>query len=280
MKRIVSFLMILLLISSKTNAEQLSIDDCSFEVKFLLSPEKVLAGESMLSEAIAEKFGLAGDYTVIDVVYLETADRSFINDGWVNRIRWKRGKKKPERTYKKRYNVAGDDQASILSCLEKVASDGIDVRSEACSLEVDWGYSKMTLSATWETSGKYKDYQSLQQFTTEDLISYFAETMPSEECDWKYPGWAAGAFTHAQKAGIISLNRIKGVWEDTESAIYKAAGRGNRDCRRRFSRRQKDLYYRRVRRLRGCLCQRTQLRVYSGGMKGFPIHSLFQIEET
>ena len=216
LKRMVSFLIILVFISSNTNAEQLSSADISFEVKFLLSPEKVLTSGSMLSESIMEEFGLAGDYTVYDVVYLETADQSFINEGWVNRIRWKRGKKKPERTCKKRYAVSGDDQASILSCLEKVVSDGIDVQSENCSLEIDWGYSKMTLSATWETSGKYKDYQSLQEFTTADLISYFAETMPSEERNWKSPGWADEELAHAQKAGIVTLNRIKGVWEDTE----------------------------------------------------------------
>ena len=64
--------------------------------------------------------------------------------------------------------------------------------------------------------GKYKDYQSLQQFTTEDLISFFADTMSADERNWKTPGWAAEELTHAQKAGIISVNRIKGMWEDTK----------------------------------------------------------------
>ncbi|MBO5567381.1 MAG: leucine-rich repeat protein [Clostridia bacterium] len=209
-------ILLLLIGSTVGDAEQSVMDQISYEVKFLLSPDKVLNENRQLTEAIADQFSLEPSYTPIDVIYLETADRTFLSEGWVNRIRWKDGKKKPEVTCKKRSTVAGEDPAAILAALDRVASGGIDLQSDSCSLEVDWGYSKMTLSVTWEASGKFKDYQSLKQFNTGDAIAYFAEFMPVEEKDWNNPGWGTENLARAQKVGITVLNRVKGIWEDTE----------------------------------------------------------------
>lgn len=217
MKRAVSLIMLMLLIGSiGAYADHSITDQLSFEVKFLLSPDKVLTENHVLTETVARQFSLETEYTPIDVIYLETTDRAFISEDWVNRIRWKEGKQKPERTCKKRYPVAGNDPASILSALGNAVADGIDLRSDSCSLQIDWGYSKMTLSITWESSGRFKDYQSLEQFSTEDAISYFAEFMPADEIDWNRPGWGKENLARAQKVGIISYKRIKGSWEGTE----------------------------------------------------------------
>ena len=105
-------------------ADQAIMDQVSFEVKFFLSPDKALAENHLLTEAVADQFSLGQEYTPIDVIYLETADRAFTSEGWVNRIRWKEGKKKPECTCKKRYPVAGDDQASILAAALSVIQPG------------------------------------------------------------------------------------------------------------------------------------------------------------
>ena len=209
-------ILIFLLGSTRGYADQAIMDQVSFEVKFFLSPDKVLAENHLLTEAVADQFSLGQEYTPIDVIYLETADRAFTSDGWVNRIRWKEGKKKPECTCKKRYPVAGDDQASILAALESAAADGIDLQSESPSLQIDWGYSRMTLSVAWESSGIFKDYQNLKQFSTGDAISFLSECMPAEELDWLRPGWGKDNLARAQKVGIVSFNRIKGIWEDTE----------------------------------------------------------------
>ena len=219
LKRAISPIMLiilLLLLGSTVGHAELSVmDKISYEVKFLLSPDKVLTVNHQLAEEVADQFGVGASYTPIDVIYLETADRTFLSEGWVNRIRWKGGKKKPELTCKKRCPVTGEDPAAVLAALDRVAADGIDLQSDSCSLEVDWGSSQMTLSVTWEASGKFKDYQSLDQFNTGDAISYFAEFMPLEEKDWNYPGWGTDNLARAQRVGI-KMFRVKGIWEDTE----------------------------------------------------------------
>lgn len=208
---------LLLLIGSTVGyAEQSVMDQVSYEVKFLLPPDKVLTENRQLTETIANQFSLEAAYTPIEVIYLETADRTFLSEGWVNRIRWKDGKKKPELTCKKRCPVEGEDPEAIQAALDRVASCGIDPQSDNCSLEVDWGCSKMTLSVTWEASGKYRDYQSLKQFNTGDAIAFYAEFMPMEEKDWNDPGWGTDHLARAQKVGITVLNRVKGIWEGTE----------------------------------------------------------------
>ena len=151
---IMLFILLLLIGSSAGYAEQSVMDQVSYEVKFLLAPDKVLTGDHRLTEAAADQFGLGADYTPIDVIYLETADRTFLSEGWVNRIRWKRGKKKPELTCKKRYTVSSEDPAAVLVALGRVAADGIDLQSNSCALEVDWGSSKMTLSVNLGSLGQ------------------------------------------------------------------------------------------------------------------------------
>ena len=189
----------------------------SFEVKFLLDSGKALTGQQP-AEALKTEFALE-ECRAIDVIYLETPDRAFIGDGWVNRIRWKTWKKKPECTFKKRYAVSGTDPSAILDALNRVREDALDVSSDACTTEIDWNYSKMTLSVTWESSGKYGDYQSLSQFNTGDDIDFAAAAMPDEEVDWKSAGWGRKALSRAQKIGPLRLMRAKGTWQGTEVSL-------------------------------------------------------------
>ena len=229
MKRAVPFLIAMLLLALPVygSAGQVLPEIDSYEVKFLLDPQKALADNHMLTEEIQRQFRVEEECTAIDVIYLETADRAFDREGWVNRIRWKRGKKKPEHTCKKRYTVAGMEPEDILMALENAVSDGMEVLSDDCSAEIDWGYSQMTLSLTWESSVKYKDYQSLRQFSTEDAIAYFAASMPEEEIDWKRKGWGRETLARAQKAGIATFLRYKGAWEGTSVTFDTVAIPGN-----------------------------------------------------
>ena len=217
-RAIALFMQIVLLLSIGSSvgcAEQSVMDQISYEVKFFLAPDKVLTENHQLTEAVANQFSLEAEYKPIDVIYLETPERTFQSEGWVNRIRWKDGKKKAELTCKMRCPVDGEGPADILAALDRVASRGIDPRSDSCSLEVDWGCSQMTLSVTWEDSGKFKDYQSLEQFNTEDAIAFFSEFMPTEEKDGNNPGWGTEYLARAQKVGI-TMSRVKGILEDTE----------------------------------------------------------------
>ena len=190
-----------------------------FEIKFLLDSDQVLTDEHLLTDDFRALIGAGTDYRSIDVIYLETEGRDFLNEGWVNRIRWKENKKKIECICKKRYPLSGEDAAAIRAALAQAEADGFVFSDTAYSAQIDWGFSKMTLSAEKEASGKYKNYHSLSQFSTADAIDFFQRTMPDEERNWGRDHLGASMLKQAQKAGPLQYRRLKGSWEGTEADV-------------------------------------------------------------
>ena len=190
-----------------------------FEIKFLLDSDQVLTDEHLLTDDFRALIGAGTEYRSIDVIYLETEGRDFLNEGWVNRIRWKEGKKKIERSYKKRYPLSGEDAEDVRAALAQAEADGFTFSDKAYSAQIDWGFSKMTLSVETEASGKYKDYHSLSQFSTADAIDFFQSAMPDEERDWGENRLGAAMLAQARKVGPLQYRRIKGSWEGTEADV-------------------------------------------------------------
>ena len=79
----------------------------------------------------------------IDVIYLDTPARDCLRAGWVSRIRVKEGKPRYTITYKMRYPVQDGD---VDSALATARADGLTLQKGQYPAEIDWGYSKMTLS--------------------------------------------------------------------------------------------------------------------------------------
>jgi len=220
-KRTMAFILLLFCLCCAVPfpAYALGESQVDFEIKFLLDSDKVLTDEHLLTDDFRALIGAGTDYRSIDVIYLETEGRDFLNEGWVNRIRWKENKKKIECTCKKRYSLSGEDAAAIRAALAQAEADGFVFSDTAYSAQIDWGFSKMTLSAEKEVSGKYKDYRSLSQFSTADAIKFFEKTMPDEERDWGEKRWGAAMLAQAQKVGPLQYRRIKGSWEGTEADV-------------------------------------------------------------
>ncbi|MBQ1491797.1 MAG: hypothetical protein IIZ39_07530 [Blautia sp.] len=87
---------------------------------------------------------------------------------------------------------------------------------EEMSLEVDWGYTKMTLSVSWETEEKHLSFTRLSEFDNESARRYLLAAMPLKERNWKEESWGANMAEKAIMAGPIRYMRIKGSWEDIE----------------------------------------------------------------
>ena len=189
-------------------ADQENVGELSYEVKFLLDSELVLDGETRLEDQIRSLFHMEGDYKQIDVVYLETPERAFLREGWINRLRQKAGKEKIERTYKKRYPVIHGD---IDAALAQAVNDGFG----AYDAQIDWGYADMTLSLSVEDSDQHPERKNLSQFTAEDAVRFFEETMPQEERG------LSDLFSGAQKVGPVRFLRIKGSWQDIEEVTIE-----------------------------------------------------------
>ena len=200
---------LLLPLSGMAAPKKDKLTEPSFEVKFLLDPNRVLGSDFLFTPEFLDLFHLPEDgYTSIDVLYLETADRAFISRGWVNRLRLKDGKKKIERTYKKRYPLSGTGPQDIHAALLQAEADGFSFGKDAYEAEIEWGYDQMTLSVSLEDSQKHEEYTSLGEFSTDEAVAFLKEAMPEEEA------WGRSVLDQAQSLGPLRFLRIKGSWED------------------------------------------------------------------
>ena len=174
-------------------SDDLSQYDLSYEVKLLLDSQKVLGDDHLLKEEWKQAFGITEDYLPIEVMYLDTPEKDFHREGWINRLRLKSGKKKAERTYKKRYPVAGAD---IAAACEAAKKDGFIIPDPSENTEktdekekndadelfeagIDWGYEKMTLSLSCEDSAKLKGHDSLASISGDEAKAFLLEIMPA-----------------------------------------------------------------------------------------------------
>lgn len=196
----------------------------SCEVKFLLDPEQVLDGEQHLKKEWEQALGITEDWRPIDVMYLETPDRDFQQEGWNNRLRWKDGKKKAERTYKKRYSVTDLDIAAACEAAEK---DGFRISGKSAEpdgekgfeAQIDWGYEEMTLSFSLDSSAALKGHDSLASVTEAEAKDFMKSAMPEKEADWKESRWGINMIDQSKMAGPVRFLRAKGSLRDREITV-------------------------------------------------------------
>ena len=180
----------------------------AFEVKFVLD-EKVLdaSDKSKIDSAYIETFGL-NKVTPINVVYIDTDDRTFLNAGWINRLRVKGGADKFEYTFKKRYSVEGDN---IDAAVAKAKADGlVDAGFEA---EIDWSFDKMTLSYKLDVDVSNEGFEALALPSVADAVKTANSNMPKIEMNTNKKNWGSKALKSSGFVGPVVFNRYKGKFE-------------------------------------------------------------------
>lgn len=177
------------------------------ELKFLLDTDTVLDEEHLLRQNLREAFQTGDEYKTIGAMYLDTEDRDFLNAGWINRIRLKDGKSKYTICYKKRYSVEGNDYEAALAAAR---ADGFSPDDGRFSTEIDWGYSRMTLSFSTEVELKMKEKQNIDLLGYASAIRMIADNMPPEEKDLGDEGRGLQLLGRIQIAGPIHYRRYTG----------------------------------------------------------------------
>ena len=210
--------------SEELSSEDLSLIDLSYEVKLLLDPQKVLDDDHLLKEDWKQAFGITNDYLPIEVIYLETSEKDFKREGWINRLRLKSGKQKVECTFKKRYPVTGTEIAAACEDAKKdgfVLPDKTDKETGDNLFEagIDWGYEEMTLSLSAKDSSKLKDNESLASLTDDEAKAFLLKAMPDIEADWKQSQWGITTLERSRTVGPIRFLRAKGNLENQNVTI-------------------------------------------------------------
>ncbi|MCR4626454.1 MAG: hypothetical protein K5640_02295 [Treponema sp.] len=181
-------------------------EDIPFEVKFILD-NKVLdeSDKTSISKTYIEAFGL-GKPTPINVTYLDNKKKAFNEAGWTNRLRVKGGAKKFEYTYKKRYAVT---DGNIDAALALAKADGFADQKEL-EPEIDWGYSKMTLSYSMDYEPSNEGYGDLVLPELADGLKVAAENMPAIEANFGKKNWGTKALKKGKFVGPIVYKKYKG----------------------------------------------------------------------
>lgn len=216
MKKIrLAALLILTIAASLAFGHPAQAEEMGVEVKFLLDENLVLDENNDLTPAYQELFGTGDEYITGTLMYLETPERSFIDEGWINRLRWRGDKKKPSLTCKKRYSVEGDD---LDGALAKALADGFDASDdEVYEAEVDWSFDSMTLGFTNET--KFELPEGMDDLAQLDLAGALAiahDNMPAEEANWAGENWGLEAIMNARIVGPLVYKRYTGTFEGHE----------------------------------------------------------------
>ena len=186
----------------------------SCEIKLLLDSDLVLDEDQLLTQELRDYFQTGEEYKTIHVAYLDTAERDYLNEGWINRIRLQ--EEKPEKgfelTYKKRYRISGTD---VDDAVRRAVADGFDLSDGEWEAEVEWGFSHMTLSVSHEANVDAGELKSVAELTPETGLSMVEQNMPAEERDWTTEQWGSRALESAQLVGPVFFTRYSGKYKDT-----------------------------------------------------------------
>ncbi|MDR2533123.1 MAG: hypothetical protein LBC82_09820 [Oscillospiraceae bacterium] len=126
------------------------------EVKFLLDPALVLDSNGNLLSSVSNLFGGLGRDRgrSVTMQFMDTPDRDFNNEGWINRIRcrpWNQPGEGYQITYRKRIPIETVNYATIKEAIDNAYADGFG----NWEMTIDWSYDSavLTLSHTVETGG-------------------------------------------------------------------------------------------------------------------------------
>ncbi|KAK0644318.1 hypothetical protein B0T16DRAFT_195468 [Cercophora newfieldiana] len=182
-----------------------------YEIKLLLNPDVALDPVAHKPTAeLLSLFSASPTPTQMNVQFLDDDDKSIYNAGWSPRIRRTEGKPL-ELTYKKRYPITGEDVHTALSAAN---SDGFDASDTKYEAQVEWGYSKMTLSVTREKKVDDGEVDALSLPDAEKSRKMLIDEAPGKFKDFGgTEDWGVRALSAARVYGPILAERYVGTWD-------------------------------------------------------------------
>lgn len=179
----------------------------NYEIKFLLDSEEIVSNSGKLQKDYRNLFETGSSYETISVLYIETEDYDFNNQGWCNRLRTKENSDKFELTYKKRYSIQNGNIDNVLTLANE---DGFDCSDTNYKAQIDWGYNKMMLSLSRKKTVSNKGYDNLELPKKSDAINILKKEMPGKENNWLYDGWGKDTIEDGKKCGSLSYLKYQG----------------------------------------------------------------------
>ncbi|WUH92953.1 hypothetical protein OG900_24465 [Streptomyces sp. NBC_00433] len=196
----------------------------TYEVKIDLTTSALDASHAPTA-AVKSAFGISGSSKARSYEYFDTSALALNAQGWDVRLRHKSGSDFEE-TYKKRYPVTGGD---IDAALDQANDEGFDSSDTNYDAEVDWGYSKQTLSFSNEKSHSDSGYSGTAMPSGTTGRSWVVGEIPGKLEDWNSKNWGADTLKSSVAQGPVTSQVWSGAWESSDDAgievlPVKAAG--------------------------------------------------------
>jgi hypothetical protein len=185
----------------------------TYEVKIDLTAS-ALDSSHAPTAAVRSAFGISGSASARSYEYFDTSALDLNAQGWDVRLRHKSGKDFEE-SYKKRFPVAGGD---IDAALDEANDEGFDSSDTNYDAEVDWGYSKQTLSFSNEKSHSGSGYSGTSMPSASTGLSWLVNEIPGKLEDWNYDNWGKDTLKASRAHGPVTSQVWGGAWESSGDA--------------------------------------------------------------
>ncbi|MFG1795676.1 hypothetical protein [Nocardia sp. NPDC049149] len=186
----------------------------SYEIKLNLGAT-ALDSTGALTPEVRSTFGLGGTPKELAYEYFDTAGLDLNAAGWSVRLRHKAGSDF-DLNYKKRFPVADGALDAALTQANKQGFDSSDTDYEA---QVDWTYSKMTLSFATKKSESAKGYQGTALPSESDARALLVARLPGKLKDWSAANWGKDTLKASRQHGPVQAKDWTGTWQGTDIDI-------------------------------------------------------------
>jgi len=202
-----------------TESPQVAAAVPNYEVKLFLDPVKVLDVEFKPTKKIDRALDLKNSNRKIAMQFLDAArsapDKPSLlqGAGWNVRVRRFEDSDKLELTYKRRYDI---EPGKLAHALATASADGFHANESDYAAQVEWGFTKETLSFTRKKEFKAKHTAELALPSEAELQLLAIQEIPGKLDRAQAPGWARGILTTGHVYGPVLGKRWAGDWQGPE----------------------------------------------------------------
>ncbi|MFD9001547.1 hypothetical protein ACFV0T_11340 [Streptomyces sp. NPDC059582] len=201
------------LFTTTTPAQAASNAVPTYEVKINLTTAALDASHNPLA-AVKSAFGITGSAKARSYTYYDTDALALNAQGWDVRLRHKSGSSFEE-SYKKRFTVTNGDIDAALTTANAAGFSSSDTNYDA---EVDWGYSKQTLSFSNEKSHSASGYSGTAMPSAATGLSWLVGEIPGKLEDWNSSNWGKTTLQASRSHGPVTSQVWGGAWEVSDDA--------------------------------------------------------------
>ncbi|KAJ5894988.1 hypothetical protein N7495_006679 [Penicillium taxi] len=180
-----------------------------YEVKLLLNTRAVLTSTNELIDSVLSTFNMPTTSMKLNFQFLDTNSKDLYTASWIARIRKPDNQDDFELTYKRRYAISG---GNIDAALTAANHDGFNAGSKKYKAQVDWGYSKQTLSISRDKTFADPKRSKTDLPGTSDSRKMLIDEAPDKFANWKLDKWGTTVLAESRIFGPLLTRRFIGLW--------------------------------------------------------------------